>query len=81
MSQTITMTELLRNPKRVRELVKKGIKIYVLYEGEIAMVINLPQEMIAGKKQKMPSVRSGLKKDYTITREDIYGENSWLDKE
>jgi|LakMenEpi03Aug12_release.lakeMendotaPanAssembly.Ray.scaffolds.fasta_scaffold200061_3 hypothetical protein len=81
MSQTITMTELLRNPKRVRELVKKGIKIYVLYEGEIAMVINLPEEMIDSKKMKMPSVRSGLKKDYTITREDIYGENSWLDKE
>jgi len=50
MSQTITMTELLRNPKKVRELVKKGFKIYVLYEGKIAMVINLPEELLPNKK-------------------------------
>lgn len=89
MSQTITMTELLRNPKKVRSLVKKGIKIFVLYEGKVAMVITLPDQIEtnnqnkskASKYPKMPTLNfeSGLK-DYTITKEDIYGDNSWLDK-
>ncbi|MEI6729173.1 MAG: hypothetical protein WCK98_06040 [bacterium] len=86
MSQTITMTELLRNPKKVRALVKKGIKLYVLYEGKVAMVITLPNQIESGdnpssnaKSNTPPTVESGLK-NYTITREDIYGEDSWLDK-
>lgn len=59
-----------------------------MYEEEVAMVINLHTEIDSGnlnyknsKNPKMPTFTkgSGLK-DYTITREDIYGENSWLDK-
>ncbi len=86
MPQTITMTELLRNPKKVRALVKQGIKVYVLFEGEVAMVINLPDNLHSTKQTKklskskqLPSLNLGLG-DKLISRDDIYGENSWLDK-
>lgn len=84
MSTSITMTEFLRNPKKIREMVQQGIKIYVTYEGKVSMVITLPAEFIDSKKPKqklqIPTVNAGTG-DRLITREDIYGENSWLDKE
>jgi hypothetical protein len=84
MSQTITMTELLRNPKKIRALVKKGIKLYVLYEGEVVMVINLPSDTnssdLNSKNLNFPTTNAGGIADSGLTKDDIYGQNSWLDK-
>jgi antitoxin (DNA-binding transcriptional repressor) of toxin-antitoxin stability system len=78
MFQTVTITELLRNPKYVEDLVKKGVKVNVLKRGEVVMVITLPENEYK-TTSKPPVLKSGIK-NYTITREDIYDEDSWLDK-
>lgn len=77
MTKIITMTELTRNPKGIRELVQKGIKILIKYEGEILMELTLHKEEEIPKK--MPTFNLGLGSKL-ITREDIYDPESWLNK-
>lgn len=76
MSKIITMTEFLRNPKEVRRLVEKGVKVFVKYQNKIVMEINLPD--LAIKKISMPTAKIGIHKE--LSRTDIHSKNSWLDK-
>jgi hypothetical protein len=75
MTKIITMTELTRNPKGIRELVQKGIKILIKFEGEILMELTLHKEEEI--PEKMPTANLGLG-SRIITKDDIYDENSWL---
>jgi hypothetical protein len=75
MTKIITMTELTRNPRQIRELVQKGIKILIKYEGEILMELTLHKEEEI--PDKMPTANLGLG-SRIITKDDIYDENSWL---
>jgi len=70
------MTEFLRNPKEVRRLVEKGVKVFVKYQNKIVMEINLPD--LAAKKISMPTAKIGIQKE--LSRADIHSKNSWLDK-
>jgi hypothetical protein len=78
MTKTINMTFLLRNPHKVRELVKQGFEVKVEFEGELVMVINLPVETIKKPLSNRPKHKIGITQN--IKRVDIYNEKSWINK-
>jgi hypothetical protein len=69
MTKTITMTYLLKNPAKVREMVEEGIELLVKFEGKVVMQISLPKKKV--DKELPPMFKSGKKK-YIFNRDEIY---------
>jgi hypothetical protein len=70
MTKIITTTFLLKNPAKVREMVKKGIELLVKFEGEIVMKISIPQPKSKGLLP--PVFKSVVQTKSTFSREEIY---------
>jgi hypothetical protein len=71
MSKTITTTFLLKNPKKVRELVAQGVKLLVQHNGKIVMEITLPKSEQQNTGLKPAMVKSN-QPDFIFNREDLY---------
>jgi hypothetical protein len=79
MTKTITMTFLLRNPAKVRDLVNQGIELLVKFEGKIVMVIKFPQDLPAiSSLSNRKKHNLGINKP--LSRKEIYSDSSWLNK-
>jgi hypothetical protein len=75
MTKTINFTFLLRHPDKVREMVKKGIKLLVKYEGEVVMEINMPKPKV--KNNQLPPV---LNIPESVSPHDTYRRVDMYDK-
>jgi hypothetical protein len=78
MTKTINFTFLLRNPDKVRNLVKSGVKLLVEFEGKVVMEINLPEKKEKKLLSNRPKHNIGI--NQPISREEIYSQSSWLDE-
>jgi len=72
MTKTITMTYLLKNPKKVRDFVQQGIELLVQFEGKIVMKIVIPVSQDKGLTPPILTNKSKLKANQTFSRSDIY---------
>jgi hypothetical protein len=75
MTKIITMTYLLKNPAKVRSLVKQGVSLLVKYENEIVMKIDIPTEHNKNNNKNLklpPYIKNIGKTDFEFNREEIY---------
>jgi len=66
------MTFLLRNPDKVREMVKQGLKLLVKYEDQIVMEITIPTFNNLKNTTKLPPVLKMGKTKSSFNRTQIY---------
>lgn len=72
MSKIITTTFLLKNPAKVREMVKNGIEVLVKFEGKIVMKIVIPNTPKIGLLPPTLSIKNNPNPQDTYRRVDIY---------
>jgi hypothetical protein len=75
MIQTISMTDLLRNPKKVRTKVKQGFTLHVEYNNKHIFDIQPPQTVSQEDlKKKIPKrpVFYNLNLPETMTKQELY---------
>ena len=81
-SAPISVTELLKNPKKIQHEVAKGAIFYVFSRSKWIFTISPPESDMPSDNPKkppaLPQFSVGVKK--TIHRKDIYSQNSWLDE-
>lgn len=70
MSTNITITELLRNPKKVRQLTSEGLIVIVFFNGKPVFEIKAftPKKLI--KKTLLPSFKLDINDNFS--KKDLY---------
>lgn len=86
----VTMTQLLKNPHSIQEMIKQGQNLAVFSRSKLVFEIHPPttqkprknstkKSKPQAKKFELPTVYFPIKG--SLSRKEIYSENSWLDRE
>lgn len=81
MPTPITITQLLKDPHSIQQMVAQGQNLEVFSRSKLVFEIHPPsrgQNKKQIKKFKIPTISFPIKG--SLSRSEIYSENSWLDK-
>lgn len=70
MSTTVTITQLLRNPKKIRELTEKGLVVVVLFNNKPVFEIRAFQPKKPISSKKLPSFKLDIGDN--LPKQEIY---------
>ena len=77
----ITMTQLLKDPHSVQAMVEKGQKLLVFSRSKPIFEIQAPSQKPKKKAKKFEIPTISVPIMGSLSRKEMYSENSWLDQD